>query len=49
MQGQMANSVDQLHLSFVAAVQFDWMSVGNGTVRKTESNKTESFLLSGLK
>ena len=40
MQGQVANSVDQLHLSSVAAVEFDWVSVGNGTAGKTESKKT---------
>ena len=47
MQGQVANSVDLLHLSSVAAVEFDWVSIGNGTAEKTESKKTESFLLSG--
>ena len=48
MKGQKANSqVDYLHLSSVAAVEFDWVSIGNGTVGKTGSKKTESFLLSG--
>ena len=46
MQGQEANSVDQLHLSSVAAVEFDWVLVGNGTAGKTESKKTECFLMS---
>ena len=44
MQGQVANSVDQLHLSSVVAVEFDWLSVENhGTAGKTESKKTETF------
>ena len=43
MQGQVANSVDQLHLSSVAAVEFDWVSVGNELQEKLKARKQNAF------